>query len=574
MGVSGSIKATADNADLLSTFFAEFLDEAAFSEFRRIERLFGSLLAQGSTVSGYPVIRPGDCGRITLQLKTIFKTARQHFRTRDAQLTERFERLIGAFHAFCQKVYPSEATGALILHAEVLLFMGQADRVVEMVSPLALRPYAVENNVVHCVKLVRLLAQAHAIIGTIDRVPISFVAFCAWASAYLRGVAALKAIMRLASFANCGVVEERAGPVARLIRWSSRHYLSAVRERNGLISKALWLGLAFFHLAVMMVGYKFIAATRRGRLAPFSLHMDKGGPILVTRAMGGIGDLLMMQPGLEALALSTGRRVDFAIPAKFFPIFANDANIQLVDIDGPPLDVSGYSRFYNLSICPAGGYESRKRPNVDKGRVELFARGMGVSLRNLKGQGWRINRANSSEENAFCDRFLAEKGLGSRPLIGVQPYSRDSYKDHPGIADIIKVLSADYDILFFHHLPDGLPQGPGFASTAGVPLGNSLALVSRLDAMVCVDSAFLHAAAAYDIPVVAMFGPTDARTFTRHHRRITILWKPETFGCVPCWRNEDLPCHLTKTLSASPCVAKITPQEVLTAVQAAMVPAR
>jgi ADP-heptose:LPS heptosyltransferase len=192
----------------------------------------------------------------------------------------------------------------------------------------------------------------------------------------------------------------------------------------------------------------------------------------------------------------------------------------------------------------------------------------------LRRQGWRINRSNSAEEERFCDRFLAEKGLGSRPLIGIQPYSRDSYKDHPAIDRVIAALAQDHDILFFHHLSDGLPQGAGFADTAGVALTNSLALVSRLDAMVSVDSAFLHAAAAYDVPVIAMFGPTDARTFTRHHRHITILWKPETFGCVPCWRNEDLPCHVTKTTSASPCLAAITPEEVLAAVRDAIGPRR
>ena len=119
-----------------------------------------------------------------------------------------------------------------------------------------------------------------------------------------------------------------------------------------------------------------------------------------------------------------------------------------------------------------------------------------------------------------------------------------------------------------------MPQGPGIATTAGVALANSLALVSRIDAMVSVDSAFLHAAAAHDVPTIALFGPTDARTFTRHHRNVTILWKPQTFACVPCWRNEDMACEITGLRSLSPCLAAITVDEVLGAVSDAIGPTR
>ena len=88
--------------------------------------------------------------------------------------------------------------------------------------------------------------------------------------------------------------------------------------------------------------------------------------------------------------------------------------------------------------------------------------------------------------------------------------------------------------------------------------------------MVCVDSAFLHAAAAFDVPVVAMFGPTDGKLFTRHHRNATVISANETFACAPCWRNEDLPCGLTGQFGPSPCVAALKVEPVLAAVAAAL----
>ncbi len=88
--------------------------------------------------------------------------------------------------------------------------------------------------------------------------------------------------------------------------------------------------------------------------------------------------------------------------------------------------------------------------------------------------------------------------------------------------------------------------------------------------MVCVDSAFLHAAAAFDVPVVALFGPTDGKLFTQHHRRATVITANESFACAPCWRNEDLPCSLTGKFGPSPCVAAIKVEPVLAAVEAAL----
>ena len=63
---------------------------------------------------------------------------------------------------------------------------------------------------------------------------------------------------------------------------------------------------------------------------------------LVTRAMGGIGDLLMMTPGLRALnAIDACRPVVLAVPRRFFPVFDGNDDVSLVDIDGD-LDPSAY----------------------------------------------------------------------------------------------------------------------------------------------------------------------------------------------------------------------------------------
>jgi hypothetical protein len=552
--------------DLLETFFAEFLDDQAFSEFRRIERMLASLKEQGTTIAGYPVIRPSDCAAITTGLAGIFAAARDRFRTADPLVIGRFEELIGHFVAFVTALYPTQSTSALILHAEVLLLAGDANRVVALLEHLARRPYAVVDSIDHCREIVFLYAKAQLLRGAPQAIGICFASFGAWLCAQPRGPRASGMADRIAALAS--VTPGSPGLRARLIRWASSGIIRARRGRNSIVG-IIWSRMAgrLFRLISAMCLFMLSFSHKHGPL----FHERRGRPkgTLVARAMGGIGDLLMMEPGLEALARKQGTPVDMAIPRKFFAVFANNPHVRTIDIDGPPIDLGNYRKLANLSICPASRYESRKRPNIRKGRVETFANGMGIGRRLLRRQGWHINQFSDAATSAKCDAFMASLGF-TRRVIGVQPYSRDSYKDYLKIDTVIRRLAETYDVLVFHHVADGLPEGPGIASTAGLPLVLSLALVSRVEAMVSVDSAFLHAAAAHDIPVVALFGPTDARTLTRHHRKVEIVWQPQSYSCVPCWRNEDVPCSLTGLLGVSPCLATLAPERITKAVDRAM----
>ena len=91
--------------------------------------------------------------------------------------------------------------------------------------------------------------------------------------------------------------------------------------------------------------------------------------------MGGIGDFLMMTPGLRALkahARPSGRSL--AIPRRFFPLFEGNDDVELMDIDGD-FDPAAYEEWFNLTDCPAARVESRTAPAVRDNRIKLFARG-------------------------------------------------------------------------------------------------------------------------------------------------------------------------------------------------------
>lgn len=545
------------------------IDEFKVADFRAAERLLDAFARQGRTVSGYPRVRPSDCAAVTKAIRRAFESSRPLWQTGDVETIRRFDALIEAYGRTDLKLYPGELFRAQMIQAEARLLLGDFSGARVITAHFADRPYALEGGFPEIAALMRLDCQARAGGGEVEGL----------ASLTLRRVVALSRLKPLKSRQLAGAFAPYLGlgappgaglgMLAATALWSARRALRARRGAGNAMGRliARYAGRAFTTLAglaVFLLRYGDFPFGRRA--APAARPRD----IVVTRAMGGIGDLLMLTPGLRALATRKKIRIKLAIDRKYFAIFANNPHVELIDIHGPALDVAQFRAWRNLTLCPAAAHESRKRPFVKKGRVELFARAIGAGRRGLAATGWGVELALDERQLAFRRAFIAAAGFGGRALVGVQPYSRDSYKDHPRIGAFVRALAARYDVLLFHHLADGLPTGEGIASTAGLQLADSLALVSALDAMLCVDSAFLHAAAAFDVPSFALFGPTDGKLFTRGQPRAMVLAPEIGFACSPCWRNEDIACQVTGQTGPSPCIDAISPASAVAALAKAL----
>jgi ADP-heptose:LPS heptosyltransferase len=546
---------------------SRLLDEFDAADIRGAERILEAMRRQGRTISGNPRIRPRDCDRVNRAIRSAFEANRPLFVTGDSAIVRRFDEILEAFAETDLRFYPRELMQARALHAETKLLLNDPAGVRRLIGAYADRPYKIEGNRRDMTLLMMLDCQARAAAGDVDN--LQRIAL-ARARALVRfwPFSALLIVNKFIEFLSLGRSRlAREGLIAWLLNRCAR---MTVRARNpggwfrpqAARAPIAWLGLITTAICLFILRWGDI---RWARQAPGEQRIGKRD-VVVSRAMGGIGDLFVMTPGLRALAKGHSTRVKLIIERKYFDIFRNNPYVEVVDIDGPPVDMTKCKVWRNLTFCPAARYESARRPFVKRGRAELFARGMGVGKRSLNRHGWHVEYVLDAGQIAFRDAFVRDAGLGLRPIVGVQPYSRDTYKDHPEIGRFVEALSADYDVIVFHNLETGLPAGPGIASTAGLPLAQSIALVSVLDAMVCVDSGFLHAAAAFDVPAIAMFGPTDGKLFTRHHKYATVISSSESFACAPCWRNEDLPCQVTGQLGVSPCVAAIKIETVRAAV--------
>lgn len=267
--------------------------------------------------------------------------------------------------------------------------------------------------------------------------------------------------------------------------------------------------------------------------------------VLVTRAMGGVGDILMMTPGLAALKRKFPKReVHFAIPKSFHSLFEGNPDVIVKDINADALVRDDYEKWYDLTDCPAGKIESLTAPNVTRSRIEIFAAAMGVSKYALRKNGTTPRYFLRNEEKVWAQEFLAGKKR-KRGLIGVQPYSADLYCDYPHMKELVDKVKHFGDIIIFHNKSLSEYEDKEIIRAEGMSLRECAALLSCCSFFIGIDSSFVHLSASMSIPSLALYGPTSGRIFTRWYKNTHYIDMHTEMRCVPCWRNASGVCRLS-----------------------------
>jgi len=292
-----------------------------------------------------------------------------------------------------------------------------------------------------------------------------------------------------------------------------------------------------------------------------------GRRILVTRAMGGIGDLLMMTPGLHALKVKyPDHTIHMAVPRKFAPLFNGNGDVELLDIESAAIDIRSYEKWFNLTDCPAARIESRTMPEVTLSRIDIFSRSFGIRGRRLRTMEKHPRYFVSDEERRFQEDFWKQNKLAGKTVIGVQLQAAESYRDYPHMADLVRTLAQDAAVLLFHSEKTDVPAGGSVIDPGPITLRQAFALSAACSAIVAPDSAFVHFAGALNIPCVALYGPIDGSVRTRHYPATVYVDVRNVLRCIPCWRNEIIPCKLTN-MRDSACMGNITVDAVTEAVK-------
>jgi ADP-heptose:LPS heptosyltransferase len=157
------------------------------------------------------------------------------------------------------------------------------------------------------------------------------------------------------------------------------------------------------------------------------------------------------------------------------------------------------------------------------------------------------------EEHAAAQRLLADRGLGSRRLVAIQPSAGATLKSWPAsrwaaLADQLRASKLDVLLV-------GAPEdGPLLASVRacqaeptpaafGQRLGVSAALYARCALVIGPDGGGPHLAAAVGTPTIRLYGPASPARFgpwpPRQDQRVLTT---RALACVPCGHLEDPPC--------------------------------
>lgn len=469
--------------------------------------------------------------------------------------------------------HPDLAARLLLLRGEWALEGGNTAAAAEALDPLVREAYRFPDRTVEARALLlradveacagRVAASRALLYGALSRFGTDFDTrrLCARRLVVSRG-----GVLRVASDRNASIIE-RAFALAHVVE----RFLSGRRAAARLGLDRPWrLGLLG---ALYLVNYR-IRAKRGGRptlhrSAVVRAARGAASPeaTLVTRAMGGIGDFLMMTPGLHALRMRhPGQEIRLAIPRRYFPVFEGNPDVRVVDVDSGIGDPFAYARWFNLTDCPAARYETLTAPRVRRNRIEVFAGALGVRPSELARHG-RLPRYHvSGPEREFQREYWRHEGLGRGPVIGIQRRSAESYRDYAQFDDVIRLLRDHAQLLVFSDRPLDRVALRGALPVDHLPLRRAFALAAACDVLVGPDSSLIHLAAALGIPSVAVCGPVDGVLRAGSYPDCSVLDARDVLGCVPCWRNEIIPCRLTGRRDSA-CMGAIPPERVVDAVR-------
>lgn len=241
-----------------------------------------------------------------------------------------------------------------------------------------------------------------------------------------------------------------------------------------------------------------------------------------------------------------------------------------------------YQSWVNLwfvnNICVR---EDERRHNVEENLclVEAVCERLGLAAP-IPAQP-QLKLALTTADNAYGERFLRERNLDPRTILfGLHTYS-STFKnmnrkcwDKDQFVALIRQLSQvhpDARFLIFSGPSDEavnqyiMQDAPGGVVLVREPnLRQALAVLKRCRLFISNDSAIMHLAAALDVPVVALFGPTNWQRLRPWNQAHAIVRRD--LPCMPCFQYSSRPLRCVANLNYA-CMREILVEEVFETVE-------
>jgi heptosyltransferase-2 len=190
-------------------------------------------------------------------------------------------------------------------------------------------------------------------------------------------------------------------------------------------------------------------------------------------------------------------------------------------------------------------------------------------LEKIKALGFDISQAEflidiNEKSKLFADRLFNDIG-DDKKVVAVSCGARSHIKRWPveNFIELSKILQDEYGY-FLIFLGDEQDEKTvrqitaelkeGYLDISGkTSLIELAAVLKRCSFLICNDSAIMHMASAVNIPIIALFGPTDFIKYGPEGKESTVVYKD--MNCRPCQRAQCIFGH--------ECLKSIEPKDVL-----------
>lgn len=337
------------------------------------------------------------------------------------------------------------------------------------------------------------------------------------------------------------------------------------------------------------------------------LERVKIGHILI-RAVNWIGDAVMTTPALMAIRESfAGARITVLANPTVAPLFSVHEAVDEVVVyerGGRHRGLRGKLRLarelrergFDLAILLQNAFDAaliawlaripRRMGYRTDGRGLLLTHGVAVASRTrqlhhveyylgmlahfgIKGREKRLVLTTTTTEDESVATMLAREGIGPRDfLLAINPgatygSAKRWYPDRfAAVADRLArrwnarvvILGGPGEAAIAADIAAAM-ESPSLVTAGKTSVRELLALVKRCDFLVTNDSGPMHVAAAFDVPLVAVFGPTDHSTTSPWMEQAALV-RQET-ECAPCLLRECPTDHH--------CMTAVTVEDVVNA---------
>lgn len=302
-------------------------------------------------------------------------------------------------------------------------------------------------------------------------------------------------------------------------------------------------------------GKRLLIKPRKINLKEF---YEKRNKLLIIRAIGGLGDILMHRMMFEDFKrIMPDAEIHFACPPQYHDAVRDHPFVDEV-LDSGEVDRTTYVVSY-VTTTACGRYELAKAPYSEFNRSDIWAYHCGVELTK---HDMHLNI--TKEQKEFGKNIIEENRYRTGPAIALCPFSamagKNLTKDHL-VGTAKELLSQGYYVYGVHLTPILELSKLNIPTICNLSIKEWMGVIDQSDYIVSVDTAAFHLAGGLSKPLTGIFTWANADAYAMHYPTAETVQGPCPAGYAGCY-NWGM-CPIQKHGYLKPCLTNLTSNMIL-----------